>query len=57
MMMIAPNSLVRQKKRVQGEEEEEAVDRRKRVQTETPTPGADVRGVRRVEQEKIWTVV
>ena len=41
MIMIAPNSLVRHKKGAEGKEEEEAGDRRKGVQTETPTPGVD----------------
>ena len=40
MMMIAPNSLVRQKEGVQAEEEDEAGDQRKRGQTGTPTPVA-----------------
>jgi len=40
LIMIAPNSLVRQKKGAQGEEEG-AGDRRKRGQIRTPTPGAD----------------
>ena len=39
MMMIAPTSLVRQKEGVQGEEEEEAGDRRKGGQTGTPRIG------------------
>ena len=38
MIMIDPNSLVRQK---EGKTEEEAGDRRKRGQTGTPTPGED----------------
>ena len=37
-MMIAPNSLVRQKER---DEEEEAGGRREECPTGTPTPGAD----------------
>ena len=36
-----PNSLVRQKKGAQGEEEEEARGGRKAGSTGTPTPGAD----------------
>ena len=41
MMLIAPNSLVRQKEWAQGEEAEEAAGRRKARPTGTPTPGAD----------------
>ena len=41
MMMINPNSLVRQKEEVHREEEEEAGSRRKGGPTGTPTPGAD----------------
>ena len=43
MMMIASNSLARQKEGAQGEEEEEeeARNQRKRDQMGTPTPGAD----------------
>ena len=41
MMMIAPNSLVRQKKRAEKEEKEKTVGRRKAGPTGTPTPGAD----------------
>ena len=58
MMMIASNCLVRQKEGAEGDEEEEAGDRRKGGQTETLTPGADshrfntVRGVGWEEQEK-----
>ena len=40
MMIIAPNSLVRQKERAQGEEEE-AGDRRNGGHTGTLMPGAD----------------
>ena len=40
-MMLAPNSIVRQKERAQGEEEEEAGGRRKSGSTGTPTLGAD----------------
>ena len=40
-MMIAPNSLVRQKERAQGEEEEEVGDQRKGEAIGTPTPVAD----------------
>ena len=39
--MIAPDSLVRQKEEVQGEEEEGAAVQRKAGSTGTPTPGAD----------------
>ena len=39
-MLIAPNSLARQKKGVQGEGE--AGDQRKRGQKGNPMPGADV---------------
>ena len=40
MMMIAPNSLVRQKEGTQGEEQEEEVGgRRKAGSIGTPTPG------------------
>ena len=38
MMMIAPNSLFRQK---EGAQKEEAEDRRKRGQIGTPTQGSD----------------
>ena len=41
IMMIAPDSLARQKKGAHGEEEEESGDRRMGGQTGTPTPGAD----------------
>ena len=41
VMMIDPNSLVREKKAAQGEGEEEAGDRRKGGQTGSPTLGAD----------------
>ena len=41
MIMFAHNSLVRQKKRSQGKEEEEAEGQRKTGSTGTPTPGAD----------------
>ena len=42
-MMIAPNSLVRQNEKAQGEkEEEDAGGRRKGGLTGTPMPGADV---------------
>ena len=41
MMMIAPNSFVRQKERAQGKDEEEAEGRRNGGPTGTPTPGAD----------------
>ena len=41
MMMIAPNSLVCQKERAHGEEEEEAASGRRAGSTGTPTPGAD----------------
>ena len=40
MMMIAPNSLVRQEEGAEGEEKE-AVGRRKGGPTGTPTPSAD----------------
>ena len=62
MMMIAPNSFVRQKNVVQVEEKEWAGDRRKGDQTGTPMPGADaptcttyvsVRGVGCGQLEKI----
>ena len=42
MMMIVPNCLARQKEGTQGEQEEEAEDRRMGGQTGTSTPGADV---------------
>ena len=38
MMMIAPNSLARQKEEAQGEEKEEAGGRRKAEPTRTLTP-------------------
>ena len=41
MMMIAHNSLVRQKKGDQGEEEEQARARRKGGSIKTSTPGSD----------------
>ena len=41
MMMIAPNSLDRQKEGVQGEGQEEVEDQRKRGQTGIPTSVAD----------------
>ena len=41
IMMIPPNSFVRQKKGAEKKEGEEAGDRRKVAQTGTPTPGAD----------------
>ena len=41
MMMIAPNSLVRQKEGAQGEEEKEVGGRRKEGPTGAPTPGTD----------------
>ena len=40
-MMVAPNSLVRQKEGAQGKEEEEAGGRRRIGSVETKTPGAD----------------
>ena len=62
MMVIAPNSLARQKKGSQWEEEQEAGGRRKRGPTGTPTPGADAptgpdRGVGCEEQKKTWSMV
>ena len=41
MMIVAPNSLVRQEEGAQGEEEEEAGGRRWVGSIGTPTPGAD----------------
>ena len=41
MMMITPNSLVRQKERGQGEEEEEVGDQRKGRPTGAPTLGVN----------------
>ena len=41
MMIVAPNSLVRQEEGAQGEEEEEAGGRRRVGSIGTPTPGAD----------------
>ena len=43
IMMIAPKSLIHKKEGYQGEEKEEAGDRRKGGQIRTPTPGADAR--------------
>ena len=40
MMIIAPNSLVREKE-VHGDEKEETRDQRMGGQTEIPTPGSD----------------
>ena len=41
MMIITPNSLVRQKKGAQGEQEKEAGGRRNAGSTRTPTSSAD----------------
>ena len=41
MMIVAPNSLVRQKVGTQGEEEEEARGRKRAGSIGTPTPVAD----------------
>ena len=64
MMMLAPNSLVRQKEGAQGEEEEVAGCRRRKagsvgVNTRSRCSYMSnlVRGVGCEEQEKTWTVV
>ena len=60
MMIVTPNSLVRQEERAQGEEEEEAGSRRWVGLIGTPTRSHrsdSVRGVECEEQEMTWMVV